>query len=197
MGIPYRGLGLITLVGTTHDTSLLYAATRGRRVKHPCPTLMHGGSTAHHQAGMTCHIALAVIRCLPVPHNQAAKALLLRRYPLRCVQRRDGGWCTHNSQPHRPAAPAPTTPSPSPPRCHNQSIHESPSRAAHHSVRGRAADGAPGHRTPSTRTLFRPSWIVFQALEDICPECRSAHLALGHPLSARSLHVPHSGAEAH
>ena len=59
MGIPYRGLGLITLVGTTHDTSLLYAATRGRRVKHPCPTLMHGGSTAHHQAGTTCHIALA------------------------------------------------------------------------------------------------------------------------------------------
>ena len=61
MGIPYRGLGLLTLVGTTHDTSLLYAATRGRRVKHPCPTLMHGGSTAHHQAGTTCHIALAVI----------------------------------------------------------------------------------------------------------------------------------------
>ena len=27
MGIPYRGLGLITLVGTTHDTSLLYAGT--------------------------------------------------------------------------------------------------------------------------------------------------------------------------
>ena len=33
MGIPYRGLGLITLVGTTHDTSLWYAATRGRRAK--------------------------------------------------------------------------------------------------------------------------------------------------------------------
>ena len=85
MGIPYRGLGLITLVRTTHDTSLLYAATQGRRVKHPCPTLMHGGSTAHHQAGTTCHIALAVIRRLPLPHNQAVKALLLRRYPLRCV----------------------------------------------------------------------------------------------------------------
>ena len=72
MGIPYTGLGLITLVGTTHDTSLLYAATRGRRAKHPCPTLMHGGSTAHHQAGTTCHIALAVIRRLPLPHHQAA-----------------------------------------------------------------------------------------------------------------------------
>ena len=95
MGIPYRGLGLITLVGTTHDTSLLYAATRGRRVKHPCPTLMHGGSTAHHQAGRTCHIALAVIRRLPGSHNQAMKALLLRRYPLRCVQHKDGGRCTH------------------------------------------------------------------------------------------------------
>ena len=69
MGIPYRGLGLITLVGTTHDTSLLYAATRGRRVKHPCPTLMHGGSTAHHQAGTTCHIALAVIRRLPTAQS--------------------------------------------------------------------------------------------------------------------------------
>ena len=97
MGIPYRGLGLITLVGTTPDTSLLYAATRGRRVKPPCPTLMHGGSTAHHLAGTTCHIALAVIRRLSVPHNQAVKALLLRCYPLRCVQRRDGNWCTHNS----------------------------------------------------------------------------------------------------
>ena len=32
-GIPYRGLGLITLVGTTHDTSLLYAVTRGRHAK--------------------------------------------------------------------------------------------------------------------------------------------------------------------
>ena len=31
MGIPYRGLDLITLVGTSHDTSLLYAATRGQR----------------------------------------------------------------------------------------------------------------------------------------------------------------------
>ena len=97
MGIPYKGLGLITLVGTTRDTSLLYAATRGRRPKHPCPALMHGGSTAHHQAGTTCYIALAVIRRLLVPHNQAMRALLLRRYPLRCVQRRDGSRCTHNS----------------------------------------------------------------------------------------------------
>ena len=64
MGIPYRGLGLITLVGTTHDTSLLYAATLGRPVKHPRPSLMHGGSTAYHEAGKTCHIALAVIRRL-------------------------------------------------------------------------------------------------------------------------------------
>ena len=31
--VPYRGLGLITLVRTTHDTSLQYAATRGRRAK--------------------------------------------------------------------------------------------------------------------------------------------------------------------
>ena len=96
MGIPYRGLGL-TLVGTTHDTSLLYAATQGRRVKHPRPTLMHGGGTAYHQAGTTCRIALAVIHCLPVPHNQAMRALLLRCQPLRCVQHRDGGRCTHIS----------------------------------------------------------------------------------------------------
>ena len=70
MGIPYRGLGLITLVRTTHDTSLLYMATQVRRVKHPLRTLMHGGSTAYYQAGTTCHIALAVIRRLPVPHNR-------------------------------------------------------------------------------------------------------------------------------
>ena len=97
MGIPYWGLGLITLVRTTRDTSLLYAATRGRRVKHPCPTLMHGGSTAHPQAGTTCNIALAVRGRRPVPHNQAMRALLLRRYPLLCIQRRDGSRCTHNS----------------------------------------------------------------------------------------------------
>ena len=95
MGIPYRGFGLITLVGTTHDTSLLYAATRGGRLKHPRPTFMHGDSTAHHQAGTTCHIALAVIHRLPEPHNQAMRALLLRRHCLRCVQRRDGSRCTH------------------------------------------------------------------------------------------------------
>ena len=91
MGIPYRGLGLVTLVKMTHDTSLLYAATRGRRVKHPCPTLMHGGSTAHRQAGMTCHIVLAVIRRLPLLHTQATRAVILRCHPLRCVQHRDGG----------------------------------------------------------------------------------------------------------
>ena len=94
---PHRHLDLITLVGTTHDTSLLYAATRGRRVRHPCPTLMHGGNTAYHQAGTTCQIALAVIRRLPVPHNQAMRALLLRCQPLRCVQHRDGGRCTQIS----------------------------------------------------------------------------------------------------
>ena len=97
MGIPYRGLGLITLAGTTHDTSLLYVATRGRRVKLPSPTLMHGGSTAHHQAGTTCHIALAVIRRLPSPHTQAMRTLLLRCHPRRCVQHRDGGKRTHIS----------------------------------------------------------------------------------------------------
>ena len=91
MGIPYRGLGLITLVGTTHDTSLLYVATRGRRVKHPYPTFMHGGSTAHHQAGTTCHTALAVIRRLPSPHTRATRTLLPRCHLRRCVQLRDGG----------------------------------------------------------------------------------------------------------
>ena len=97
IGIPCRGLGLITLVGTTHDTSLLYVGTRGRRVKHPCPTLKQGESTAHHQAGRTCHIALAVIRRLPSPHTQATRALLLRCHPRRCVQHRDGGKRTHIS----------------------------------------------------------------------------------------------------
>ena len=135
-----------------------------RRVKHPCPTLMHGGSTAHHQAGTTCHIALAVIRRLPVPHNQAAKALLLRRHPLRCVQRRDGSWCTHNSQPHQSAPPAPTTPSPFPPRCHNQSIRESPSRAAHHSIRGKGQ----GRRRRS-RALYLFHSDALQAILDSLP----------------------------
>ena len=74
---------------------------RGRQVKQPCPTLMHGGITAHHQAGTTCHIALAVIRRLPLPHNQAMRALLLRRHPIRCVQHRDGGKSTHIS--HTPS----------------------------------------------------------------------------------------------
>ena len=97
MGIPYRGLGLITLVGTTHDTSLLYVATRGRRVKHPSPTLMYMGSTAHHQAGTTCHTMLAVIRRLPSPHTQAMRTLLPRCHLRRCVQRRDGGKRTHVS----------------------------------------------------------------------------------------------------
>ena len=91
MGISYRGLGLITLVGTTHDTLLLYVATRGRRLKHPCPTLMYGGSRAHHQAGTTCHIALAVIPHLPSPHSQAMRPHVHRCHPSRCVKHRDGG----------------------------------------------------------------------------------------------------------
>ena len=81
MGIPYRGFGLITLVRTTHDTSLLYMATRGRRLKHPSPTLMHGGSTAHYQAGTPCHVALAVISRLPSPHARAMRTLLLSAPP--------------------------------------------------------------------------------------------------------------------
>ena len=130
MGIPYRGLGLITLVGTTHDTSLLYLATRGRRVKHPSPTLMHGGSTAHHQAGTTCHIALAVMRRVPLPHTQAMRALLLRCHPPRCVQHRDGGKRTHISLtlsscitpgPHRAVTISSVMPQPKNPRVALQS----------------------------------------------------------------------------
>ena len=34
---------------------------------------MSGGSTAHHQAGTTCLIALAVTRRPPSPHMQAAR----------------------------------------------------------------------------------------------------------------------------
>ena len=97
MGIPYSGLGLSTLVGTTHDTSLLYVATRGRRVKHLSPTFVHGSSTAHCQAGTTCHIALAVIRRLPSPHTQAVRTPLPMSHHRRCVQHRDGGKRTHTS----------------------------------------------------------------------------------------------------
>ena len=97
MGIPYRGSGLITLVWTTHDTSLMYVATRGRQVKHPSPTLVHGGSTSHYQAGTTCQTVLAVIRRLPSPHTQAMRILLPMSHHRRCVQHRDGGKCTHIS----------------------------------------------------------------------------------------------------
>ena len=130
MGIPYRGLGLICLVGTTHDTSLLYVATWRRRVKHPYPTLMHGGSTAHHHAGTTCHIALAVIRCLPSPHTQAMGTMLLTCYPRRCVQHRDGGKRTQISYtlsscitpgPHRAFTISSVMPQPKNPRVAFQS----------------------------------------------------------------------------
>ena len=102
MGIPYRGLGLIPLVGTTHDTSVLYAATRGRRLRHLSPTLVHGGSTAHRQAGTTCHTALAVIRRLPSARTQAIRTLLPMSHHRRCVQHRDGGKRTHIS--HTPSS---------------------------------------------------------------------------------------------
>ena len=97
MVIPYRALGLITLVRTAHDTSVLYVATRGRRVKHPFPTLVHGGSTAHYQAGTTCHTALAVIRRPPSLHTQAMRTLLPMSDHRRCVKHRDGGERTHIS----------------------------------------------------------------------------------------------------
>ena len=116
MGIPYRGLGLNTLVGTTHDTSLLYMATRGTRVKHPSPTLVHGGSTAHHQAGTTCHTALAVIRRMPSPHTQAMRTLLPMSHLRRCVQHKDRGKCTHISHTLSSCiTPGPHASSPRPP----------------------------------------------------------------------------------
>ena len=198
MGIPYWGLGLITLVGTTHDTSLWYVTARGRRLRYPCRTLMHGGSTAHNQAGMTCHIALAAIRRLPLPQTQAMKTLLLRCHPCCCAQHRDGGKRTQTSHtlsscitpgPHRAVTISSVMP--------QQKNPGVAFRSCHHSSTGRAAVGASGNLTPSTCTLFRSPWIASQALEHICPECRSAHPALGHPLSARSRHVPHSGAAAH
>ena len=80
-GIAYRELGVITLVGMTDGTSLLYVATQSRRVRHPFSTLIHGGNTAHYQAGTTCHIALAVIRRLPSPQTQAMRTLLLGATP--------------------------------------------------------------------------------------------------------------------
>ena len=53
---------------------------------------------------------------LSEPHNQAMRALLLRRHPLRCVQRGDGGKCTHISHTLSICVtPAPTTSSPFPP----------------------------------------------------------------------------------
>ena len=130
MGIPYRDLGLITLVGTTHDSSLLYVATRDRRVKHPSSTLMHGGSTAHYQASTTCHIALAIVRPLPSPHTQAMRTLLPRCHPRRCVQHRDGGKRTYISQtlsscitpgPHRACTMYSVMPQPKNPRVAFQS----------------------------------------------------------------------------
>ena len=130
MGIPYRGLGLITLFGTTHDTSLLYVATRGRRMKHPSLTLVHGGNTIHHQAGTTCHTALAVIRPLPSPHTQAMRTLLPMSHLRPCVPHRDGGKRTHISHtlsscitpgPHRVLTTSSVMPQPKNPRVTIQS----------------------------------------------------------------------------
>ena len=41
-----------------------------------------------------------------------------------------------------------------------------------------------GLRTPSTCTSYKSRWIVGHLLEDVHPECHSAHLALGHPFHA-------------
>ena len=70
--IPYRGLGLITLAGTTHDTSLSYTATCGQAgvaILHQSNRVC-GGSAVHYQAGTTCHVAMAVISRPPFRVHQ-------------------------------------------------------------------------------------------------------------------------------
>ena len=165
MGIPYRGFGLITMDGTTHDTSLLYAATRGRPMKHLSPTLAHGGSTAHRVAGTTCHIALAVIRQLRSPNTQAMRTLLPMSHHRDCIRHRQGGKRTHIS--HTPSICIPpgtrcflTTPSVIPQPKTAGHHHELPKTAlgagplsAHRGISPHPAGRSLGHPGPPSRHL--------------------------------------------
>ena len=98
---PYRGLGLITLVGTTYDTSLLYAATPGSAgvaILRPL-TRACGAGSVHYQSGTTSHVAMAVISRPPLPHAQAGRRPRLICYLHRCVHQTDNTRHT----PHRRA----------------------------------------------------------------------------------------------
>ena len=81
--------------------------------------------------------------------------------------------------------------------CWSHRTQESPSNAAHYSSKGSTVVGSCGQRTPSTCRSRKSRRIAFHTLDDSCPKCQTAHLALGHPLPARSGHDPYSGVEAH
>ena len=198
--IPYRGFGLIILVGTIHDTSLLYVSTRGRRVNHPCPTLMQGGSTAHYHASTTCHIALAVTRRLPSPHTQAMRTLLACQVLTPPLLPAYGRWQVHPHFPYSVKLHYPRPPPRLPHFLRDAKTKEPASRLPEVPTSAVGVGLLSAHRyispLPPGRSSGHPG-SPSRHLRDICPECRSAHLALGHSIAARSRHVPHSGAEAH
>ena len=84
----------------------------------------------------------------------------------------------------------------SPMLCQSHRTQDSPSSATHHGSRSTPVVSC-GLCTPSTCTFRKSRWIAFHALNDSYHECRSARLALGHPLPARSQRDPRSGVEAH
>ena len=57
---------------------------------------MCGGSTAHYQAGTTCHIALGVTHRLPLPHTQAGRRSLLKSHHRRCAYQMDNTRFVHH-----------------------------------------------------------------------------------------------------
>ena len=65
----------------TPHCSMWRPGAGGRSITSPVDPV-YGGSAAHYQAGTTCHIALAVILRLPLPHTQATRiSLPMSRYP--------------------------------------------------------------------------------------------------------------------
>ena len=186
MGIPYKGLGLITVVGATHDASILRMATLARRA--------HLHFVLDVRADAVLHCVEATQHATPgwvTPATNTRLDDLTSTIPL-CP--RPGQMLTAHVLPMRTHWPPPHFPCAPP--CHdNHRIRESSSSVAHQRSKESSTTRTLRLRTPRTA----------------CPISHAGWPTTRSRMSARSATVPtslwatpvkpsrcsHSGMEAH
>ena len=97
MRIPYSGPYYPGRDDPLHLTVACGHPREAGEASHLLSNPVYGRTAAHYPAGTTCHIALAVILRLPLPHTQATRiSLPMSRYR-RLARQRDGAKHAHSS----------------------------------------------------------------------------------------------------